>query len=69
MESNKRFLVALSFPGEHREYVAKVAQHLSQELGQSRVLYDTFHEAEFARPNLARIIHKKAQIPCKSLIE
>ena len=29
-----------------------MAQHLSQELGQSRVLYDTFHEAEFARPNL-----------------
>lgn len=51
-ESNKRFLVALSFPGEHREFVAKVAQRLSRELGQSRVLYDKFHEAEFARPNL-----------------
>lgn len=52
IESNKRFLVALSFPGEHREFVAKVAQRLSQELGQPRVLYDRFHEAEFARPNL-----------------
>src|SRR5262245_23306848 len=52
MESNKRFLVAISFPGEHREFVAKVAQRLSRDLGQSRVLYDKFHEAEFARPNL-----------------
>lgn len=52
IESNKRFLVALSFPGEHREFVADVAQHLSRELGQPRVLYDRFHEAEFARPNL-----------------
>ena len=48
IESKKRFLVALSFPGEHREFVANVAHLLSRELGQQRVLYDKFHEAEFA---------------------
>lgn len=52
IESNKRFFVALSFPGEYREFVANVARLLSDELGTQQVLYDKFHEAEFARPNL-----------------
>src|SRR5947209_18509882 len=52
MESKKRFLVALSCPGEHREFVANVALSVSNELGQQNVLYDKFHEAEFARLNL-----------------
>src|ERR1041385_2125541 len=51
-EPTSRFLVALSFPGEHRQFVADVAGILSRELGEERVLYDRFHEAEFARPNL-----------------
>lgn len=49
---NKRFLIALSFPGEYREFVEKVAHLLGEDLGRQRVLYDKFHEAEFARPNL-----------------
>jgi hypothetical protein len=48
----KRFQVALSFPGENRVFVEKVADYLASELGRDRVLYDKFHEAEFARPNL-----------------
>jgi len=52
VDLNKRFLVALSFPGEYREFVAAVAHLLSQELGKQRVLYDKFHEVEFARANL-----------------
>jgi hypothetical protein len=47
-----RFTVALSFPGEYRDYVSKVALILADKLGKLRVLYDKFHEAEFARPNL-----------------
>jgi hypothetical protein len=47
-----RFLVALSFPGEHRKFVEEVAGFLGRELGEERILYDRFHEAEFARPNL-----------------
>jgi len=47
-----RFRVALSYPGEHRDVVAKVAEHLATALGEERVLYDKFHEAEFARPEL-----------------
>jgi hypothetical protein len=48
----KRFKVALSFPGEHRSYVAQVAGFLSDSLRQDRVLYDKYHEGEFARANL-----------------
>jgi len=50
--SAKRFRVALSFPGEKREFVQVVADHLADKIGRERVLYDKYHEAEFARPNL-----------------
>jgi hypothetical protein len=46
---SKKFQVALSFPGEKREYVAKVAQGLS-DVGVD-VFYDRFYEAELALPN------------------
>jgi len=50
--SKKRFLAALSFPGDHRALVGKVAECLAGELTNDRVLYDEFHRSEFARPNL-----------------
>jgi hypothetical protein len=48
----RRFRVALSFPGEHREFVEPIAEKLAHKLGKPKVLYDKYHEAEFARPNL-----------------
>src|SRR5215475_12725949 len=50
--NTKRFQVALSFAGEHRNFVAGVAEHLRRNLGQNRVFYDRYYEAELARPNL-----------------
>ncbi|MFB3895712.1 MAG: tetratricopeptide repeat protein, partial [bacterium] len=47
-----RFLVALSFPGEKRDYVQKVADCLSSVIGRERVFYDKYYEAELARRNL-----------------
>lgn len=47
-----RFKIALSFPGESRDLVDKIADQLAKEYGEQSVLYDRFHEAEFARPNL-----------------
>ena len=47
----KRFAVGLSFPKVYREIIRKVANELSKKLTKDRVLYDEFHEAEFARPN------------------
>ena len=48
----RRFKVALTFPGEKRNAVEPIAQALSRTYGQERVLYDQYHTAEFARPNL-----------------
>jgi hypothetical protein len=52
MLPDKRFAVALSFAGETRSRVGPIAELLAQHLTKERVLYDKFHEAEFARPNL-----------------
>jgi tetratricopeptide (TPR) repeat protein len=51
--ASKRFRVALSFAGEKREFVARVARNLADRFGDDRILYDKFHEAEFARDDLA----------------
>ncbi|MES9883165.1 MAG: TIR domain-containing protein [Sedimenticola sp.] len=52
IEGQRRFKVGLSFPGEHRELVGQAAESLEEAFGRECVLYDQFHEAEFAKPNL-----------------
>ena len=49
----KRFKVALSFPGEQRRNIKKIARELRERWSKKDVLYDFFHRAEFARPDLA----------------
>jgi TIR domain-containing protein len=44
--SSKRFAVALSFPGEHRQFVRNVASRLAEELGKERVFFDEWYQAE-----------------------
>lgn len=51
--SNKRFRIAFSFAGEKRKFVEATAQILAERLGEDKILYDKFHEAEFAYANLA----------------
>jgi tetratricopeptide (TPR) repeat protein len=51
--SAKRFRIAFSFAGEKRDFVAKVADILTARFGQEAILYDKFHEAEFANADLA----------------
>ena len=46
--SAKRFRIAFSFAGEKRDYVSKVAAILAKQFGEAAILYDKFHEAEFA---------------------
>jgi hypothetical protein len=48
----RRFDIALSFPGEHRDKAAAVAERLAATFGEDRILYDKYHEAEFARLGL-----------------
>lgn len=45
-KNERRFAVALSFPGERRAFVEKVALHLAAVFTKARVLYDDFHRAE-----------------------
>ncbi len=53
-ESNaKRFRIAFSFAGEKRHFVVATAQILAHRFGEEKILYDKFHEAEFADADLA----------------
>jgi hypothetical protein len=51
--SSKRFRVAFSFAGEKRDFVKQVAEILAKHFGEAAILYDKFHEAEFANADLA----------------
>lgn len=48
----KRFRVAFSFAGEKRSFVSAVAEILADVFGQEAILYDKYHEAEFAARKL-----------------
>jgi tetratricopeptide (TPR) repeat protein len=52
----KRFRVAFSFAGEKRDFVKQVARLLAERFGEDKILYDKFHEAEFARARLAYLL-------------
>lgn len=62
----KRFKVALTFPGERRDSVEKIADLLVEALGEKRVFYDKYFEAELARPDLdiylQKIYHAKSEL-------
>ena len=64
--AGKRFAVALSFPGEYRQFVGKVAEGLAKPYGKERVLYDEYLEGELARTNLdvylQNLYHKDSEL-------
>jgi tetratricopeptide (TPR) repeat protein len=64
--SQYRFDVALSFPGENRVRVERIAEALAAELGRERVLYDKWYRAEFARPRLdlylPKLYHERSRL-------
>ncbi|ABW29287.1 toll/interleukin-1 receptor domain-containing protein [Acaryochloris marina] len=49
----KRFRIAFSFAGENRDFVARIANFLADRFSKEQLLYDKFHEGEFARSDLA----------------
>jgi replicative DNA helicase len=51
-EDGARFAVGFSYAGENRALVAPLAEELARRCGRERVLFDRFHEAELARPDL-----------------
>lgn len=56
--SARRFRIAFSFAGEKRDFVEKVAQILAGHFSPDKILYDKFHEAEFARHDLGIYLPK-----------
>ena len=56
----------LSFPGEYREFIKSVADHLTLTLPKKKLFYDQYYEVELARPNLDTylqdIYHNKSKI-------
>ncbi|WP_348772768.1 TIR domain-containing protein [Pseudoalteromonas sp. MMG005] len=50
------FKVALSFPGEKRKYVAKVADQLRSALGNDQVFYDFDYQSQLAKPDLDTLL-------------
>jgi hypothetical protein len=62
----KRFRIAFSFAGEKRDFIGKVAAILAQRFGESAILYDKYHEAEFSkgatRPLPAEALPRRVRI-------
>lgn len=48
----KRFSIGFSFPGRYRYRVRAIADILAMTFSKEHILYDFYHEAEFARANL-----------------
>ena len=53
-EAGRRFRVAFSYASENRDLVGRAAILIAELFGETAVLYDKFHEGEFARDDLAR---------------
>lgn len=51
-----KFKVALSFPGERRVLVSKIAQYLRDKLGADSLFYDYDYQSQLARPNLDTLL-------------
>ncbi|MGH9144771.1 MAG: S8 family serine peptidase [Vicinamibacterales bacterium] len=51
-DRKKRFAVALSYPGERREYVQMVVRELRRTFSRAEIFYDRFHQAELVGPDL-----------------
>jgi len=52
------FKVALSFPGEKRVFVSKVAKYLRKKLNPDELFYDFDYQSQLARPNLDLLLQK-----------
>lgn len=63
---SKRFRIAFSFAGEKRPFVKEVADVLAGCFKQAAILYDKYHEAEFARRDLGtylpELYHKHSDL-------
>lgn len=56
--SQKRFAIGLSYPSDHQDKVKAIADILSNSFTKERILFNGYHEAEFARANLDTYLQK-----------
>ncbi len=56
--TTQHFHIALSFPGEHRAFVEKLAERLAVAVPRESIFYDQWYEAELAVPNLDLVLQK-----------
>ena len=66
VEGDKRFKIALSFPGEIRNRVENIANIIATKIGREKVFYDNFYKAQLARLDLdvflQNIYHNESEI-------
>jgi hypothetical protein len=57
-KGGKRFIFGVSYPGTHRKLISDVVFTLRRtaKLKREQILFDLFHEAEFARPDLGKYL-------------
>jgi tetratricopeptide (TPR) repeat protein len=58
MTTNRRFRISFSLAGEKRDFVSKVADILAGRFGEDKILYDKYHEAEFANWKLGLLLQE-----------
>ena len=63
----QQFKIALTFAGESRDLVEQIAFTLANKFDKEEILYDGFHEATFARPQLD-VYLQKLYHDCSELI-
>ncbi|MDB9320062.1 SUMF1/EgtB/PvdO family nonheme iron enzyme [Nodularia spumigena] len=63
-----RFRVGLSFAGEYRPFVGKVAHELAMKWGKQQIFYDNFHEDKLAIFNLDTHLQKIYQKQCDLVV-
>jgi hypothetical protein len=49
---NKKFLIALSFSGDKRPFIAALSNFLRDFINQDSIFYDYFYEGELSGPDL-----------------
>jgi serine protease AprX len=69
-EGGKRFVFGISYPGTHRKLISDVVYKLrpTAKLKREQILFDLFHEAEFARPDLGKYLPRLYETQCELVV-
>ncbi|MES2653390.1 MAG: TIR domain-containing protein [Bacteroidota bacterium] len=68
LKKQKKFRIGISFPGEHRDYVEKVAKILTAELGEGSVFYDNDYQSDLGVEDLDIFIGQIFEENCELIV-